>query len=71
MLFLAVLCVSPAHAQNAPGVYAIKGAKVYTISGAPIENGTVIIRGGRIAAVGANIEIPAGAQIIDAAGLEV
>jgi imidazolonepropionase-like amidohydrolase len=71
LLFLALLSVSPAHAQGAPGVYAIKGAKVYPVSGAPIENGTVIIRGGKIVAVGAKIEIPADAQVIDAAGLEV
>ncbi|MGA8143775.1 MAG: amidohydrolase family protein [Candidatus Acidiferrales bacterium] len=71
ILFLAVFSVSPAHAQSAPGVYAIKGAKVYTISGPPIENGTVVIRGGKIAAVGADIPIPADAQIIDAAGLEL
>jgi imidazolonepropionase-like amidohydrolase len=58
--------------QNAkPAAYAIKGGKVFTLAGAPIENGTVVIRDGKIAAVGANIEIPAGAQVIDATGLEV
>jgi len=54
-----------------PAAYAIKGGKVFTLAGAPIENGTVVIRDGKIAAVGANIEIPAGAQVIDATGLEV
>jgi imidazolonepropionase-like amidohydrolase len=71
VLFLSVFCISPAHAQSAPGVYAIKGAKVFPVSGAPIENGTVIIRGGKIVAVGANVEVPANAQVIDATGLEV
>ena len=71
LLFLATWCVSPAYAQSAPGVYAIKGAKVYPVSGAPIENGTVVIRGGKIIAVGANVEVPADAQVIDATGLEV
>jgi imidazolonepropionase-like amidohydrolase len=51
--------------------YAIVHGKVVTLVGAAIENGTVIIREGKIAAVGANIEIPAGAQVIDATGLEV
>ena len=51
--------------------YAIKGGKVFTLTGAPIENGTVIIRDGKIAAVGANIAVPGGAQVIDATGLEV
>jgi imidazolonepropionase-like amidohydrolase len=58
-------------AQPATGVYAIQGAKVYTLAGPPIEGGTVIIRDGKISAVGAHIEIPADAQVIDATGLEV
>ena len=47
---------------------AITGGKVYTMTGAPIENGTVIIQNGKIQAVGANVPIPAGAQQIDATG---
>lgn len=47
---------------------AIVGGKVYTVSGAPIENGTVVIVNGKIAAVGTNVPIPAGAQRIDATG---
>ena len=58
-------------ASPAESVYAIKGAKVYTISGAPIENGIVVIRDGKIAAVGANVAIPSDAQVIDATGLEL
>ena len=54
-----------------PAAYAIKGGKVYTLAGAPIENGTVVIRDGKIVAVGANIAIPTDAQVIDATGLEV
>ena len=67
-----VLLSTASLGQNAkPAAYAIKGGKVFTLAGAPIENGTVVIRDGKIAAVGANIEIPAGAQVIDATGLEV
>ena len=67
-----VLLSTASLGQNAkPAAYAIKGGKVFTLAGAPIENGTVIIRDGKITAVGANIEIPAGAQVIDATGLEV
>jgi imidazolonepropionase-like amidohydrolase len=47
---------------------AITGGKVYPVSGPPIENGTVIITNGKIAAVGASVAIPAGAQRIDATG---
>ncbi|MBA2688968.1 MAG: amidohydrolase family protein [Gemmatimonadaceae bacterium] len=47
---------------------AITGGKVFPVSGAPIENGTVLISGGKIVAVGANVTVPSGAQRIDATG---
>jgi imidazolonepropionase-like amidohydrolase len=47
---------------------AITGGKVYPVSSAPIENGTVLIRNGKIVAVGANVTIPSEAQRIDATG---
>ena len=47
---------------------AITGGTVYPVSGPKIENGTVIIRDGRIAQVGAGLAAPAGAQVIDARG---
>ena len=47
---------------------AIVGARVYPVSGPMIENATVILRDGKVAAVGANIPVPADAQRIDAAG---
>jgi imidazolonepropionase-like amidohydrolase len=47
---------------------AITGGKVYTVTGAPIENATVVITNGKISAVGANVAIPASARRIDAAG---
>ena len=47
---------------------AITGGTVYPVSGPKIENATVLIRDGRIAAVGANIAVPAGATRIDASG---
>ena len=61
----------PLWSQPAANAYAIKGAKIYTLAGPAIENGTVVIRDGKIAAVGANIAVPDDAQVIDAAGLEV
>ena len=47
---------------------AITGGKVYSVSGPPIENGTVVITNGRISGVGVNVPIPAGARRIDATG---
>jgi imidazolonepropionase-like amidohydrolase len=47
---------------------AITGGRVHTATGAPIENGTVLIRDGRIVQVGAGIAVPADARRIDATG---
>ena len=71
-LALAASLAIPAWTQNAATTsYAIKGGKVFTLAGPAIENGTVLIRDGKIAAVGAGIAIPSDAQVIDATGLEV
>ncbi len=50
---------------------AIVGGRILTMTGAPIERGTVIIQGGRITAVGENVRVPGNARIIDAAGMTV
>jgi imidazolonepropionase-like amidohydrolase len=68
--FAVLLIPLLAHA-DAPGVYAITGGTVHTVSGAPIANGTVVIRDGLIESVGANVAIPADATIIDVAGSHV
>jgi imidazolonepropionase-like amidohydrolase len=47
---------------------AITGGTVYPVSGPKIENGTVLLREGKIAAVGASLEIPSGATRVDAKG---
>ena len=47
---------------------AITGGKVYPVSGPAIENGTVLVRDGKIVAVGANVTVPNGATRIDATG---
>jgi imidazolonepropionase-like amidohydrolase len=50
------------------GVLAIKNARLITVSGPDIEGGTIVVRGGRIEAVGKDVEIPWDAKVIDAAG---
>src|ERR1044071_2866571 len=61
----------PSMTNTPPPTYVIRGAHVVTVSGADIDNATIVITGGRISAVGANVNAPAGAQTIDAAGLWV
>jgi imidazolonepropionase-like amidohydrolase len=58
LAFAAVGAVVPA--ANAQTI-AITGGKVYTVSGATIDNGTVVIRDGKITAVGLDVPIPDGA----------
>src|SRR5688500_4864174 len=53
------------------GTFAIRNARIVTVSGPDIENGTVVIRDGKIEAVGANVSVPANAQTIDGRGLSV
>jgi imidazolonepropionase-like amidohydrolase len=56
---------------DAPHVYAITGARIVTVAGAPIESGTLVIRNGFIDAVGAAVTAPADAMTIDGRGLTV
>lgn len=53
------------------GTFAIRNARIVTVSGPDIENGTVVIRDGKIEAVGTDVSVPAGAQTIDGSGLSV
>src|SRR5262245_39704336 len=53
------------------GTMFLRNANNVTVSGADIENGSVLIRDGKIEAVGATVSTPAGAQTIDGRGLSV
>ncbi|MCW8844749.1 MAG: amidohydrolase family protein [Gammaproteobacteria bacterium] len=60
-----VLCANLSVAQT----IAVTGGKLLTQGGAGvIENGTVLMRDGRIVAVGQHVQVPADALIIDATG---
>jgi len=52
----------------ADAAVAITGGRVVPISGEPLESGTVLVTGGKITAVGPDLDIPDGATVIDAAG---
>jgi imidazolonepropionase-like amidohydrolase len=73
-LLLVAAAQSDGSQQNRTGraaTFAIVNARIVTVSGAVIENGTLVIQDGRIAAVGAGVSVPSGAERIDAKGLSV
>ncbi|HEX8735794.1 MAG TPA: amidohydrolase family protein [Pyrinomonadaceae bacterium] len=73
-LLLTALAQNDGSQQNVlgkAGTFAIVNARIVTVSGATIENGTVLIQDGRIAAVGANVSVPSNAERIDGRGLSV
>jgi imidazolonepropionase-like amidohydrolase len=58
-------------AASAPTVHndvVIKGGTILTVTHVKIENGSIYIHNGKIAAVGQSVNAPAGATVIDAAG---
>lgn len=59
------------NAMGRAGTFAVVGARIVTVSGAAIENGTVVIQNGKITAVGANAAVPSGAERIDGRGMSV
>jgi imidazolonepropionase-like amidohydrolase len=54
--------------QASGSVLAIVNATIHPVTSATIERGTIVIRGNRIEAFGANVQVPQGAKTIDAAG---
>jgi len=71
-LFIMAFSVSSgASQQEAPYTYAITGARIVPVSGATIDNGTLVFSGGVISAVGTNVTVPAGAITIAGKGLTV
>ena len=70
ILFLTVSAgAAPAAAQS--GVTLIQNATILTVTKGTIEKGSILIRDGKIAAVGREVRAPAGATVIDATGLFV
>jgi imidazolonepropionase-like amidohydrolase len=67
-LVLQASVLLPAVPLGAQPVTVVRGATVHTAAGAPIPNATIVVQGGKIAAVGRNVAVPAGATVIDATG---
>jgi hypothetical protein len=54
--------------DNTPAVWALTNARIVTEPGKVIDKGTVVVRDGVIAAVGADVPPPADARVLDMAG---
>jgi len=66
-VLVAALLVPGVTAEET-SVVAVKAGTIYPVSSAPIQDGIILIRDGKIEAVGKDIAIPEGAEVIDAAG---
>jgi imidazolonepropionase-like amidohydrolase len=67
LLAIGSLYSLPVLAQS----YSITNARIVTVSGATIENGTIVVRDGLIESVGANAKAPSDAQVFNGSGLTV
>ena len=61
----------PEFTRAAAGRYALVGGTVHTVTKGDVENGTVLVDGGRITAVGTGLAVPADATVIDCKGKQV
>jgi imidazolonepropionase-like amidohydrolase len=59
----------PAPPQE--GAIALRGATIHTVTDGVIENGTIVFENGVITAVGADVEVPAGARTVDVSGKHI
>lgn len=73
-LFVFLGCQQLAVAQKSKatyGTFALKNATIETVTKGKIENGTIVLQGGKILALGTNVDVPAEAESIDCSGLTI
>jgi imidazolonepropionase-like amidohydrolase len=68
---LAFMLVSALWTPARAEVLALTGGTVHPVTGPEIPNGTVLVEGAKITAVGAGIPVPGGAKVIDCTGKHV
>jgi imidazolonepropionase-like amidohydrolase len=67
MFVFGAACATQVRAQN-PSTIFIQNATIFTVTQGNIEHGSILIRDGKIAAVGADLKAPDGVAVIDATG---
>lgn len=55
--------------QSQPVV--LRGATIHTVTNGTITNGSIVLDGGKIVAIGQNVEVPRGARIVDVSGKHI
>jgi imidazolonepropionase-like amidohydrolase len=65
IVWVALLALTAVGAAPDDAAIAIKGARVIPVSGPELENAVILMRGGKIEAVGKDLEIPWDARVID------
>lgn len=63
--------IAPAWSAPPEGVIVIRGGRIVTVSGPVLERGSVLVAGGKIAAVGPSVDAPPGAAVVEAEGKTV
>src|SRR5436190_21468215 len=71
LIVFALVALPFALRADTPNVFAIRGARIVTAAGAPIDNGTIVMRRGVIEAVGASVTVPPDAAVVDGSGMTV
>ncbi|MGZ8901755.1 MAG: hypothetical protein ACXW3Z_16810, partial [Limisphaerales bacterium] len=61
----------PGHRPNAPGTHLLRNATVFTKPGERLEKGSILIRDGRIEAVGADLPAPPDARVWEMNGQSI
>jgi len=59
----------PVAVQSQPVV--LRGATIHTVTNGTITNGSIVLDGGKIIAIGQNVEVPRGARIVDVTGKHI
>jgi len=63
--FLLLMAAAALAAEPAEDIVAIKAGRVITVAGDDLEPGTILIRAGRIEAVGKDLEVPWNARVLN------
>jgi len=73
ILFFVAFLMAPLtfSAGELEDTVALKGATVHTAEGPVISDAIILVKEGKIAAVGTDVDIPQGAKVIDCAGKEI